>query len=353
MEITFFVGNGFDLAQGLATRYVDFYKYVMDEEEKGNLLLNDDNIFLKKIREYILEEKDIDAHKKDATDIDWADFEKALGEYTVHLKNEKESTKYLVDLEEFRDVFIDYIQEQEKLYTITEAEAKKMFNELRLNFYKDIPKQNEARILNLMSGKSNRMYNFNFVNFNYTQTLNNIIKHTSVIDDSNKGKFICKSPIHVHRDLDNGAFLGVNDVSQIANPEVFRKRELNYIIKPELQKSDDANLPIRIEDLIKNTEIFFIYGMSMGITDKIWWQKIADQILQYNNKYLIINMHVSKTDKIRANRHASKKDRLKESMEIEFLKNLNLNEKQEEEFLSRTFVILGSEYIFQKVIDSE
>lgn len=353
MEITFFVGNGFDLAQGLATRYVDFYNYVMVEEEKGNVLLSEDNIFLEKIREYIRKEKNIDAHKKDATDVDWANFEKALGEYTENLENDSDGTKYLDDLDEFREVFIDYIGEQERSYTVTEIEAKKMFEQLRLNFYKGIETQHENKILNLMKSKNPRSYNFNFVNFNYTKTLNDIIKHTKAIDDSNNGRFKCNTPIHVHRTLESGTFLGVNDVSQIAKSEVFKARDLNTIIKPELQKMDDSTLPTRIERLIKNTEIFFIYGMSMGSTDKIWWEKIADQILQYSNKYLIINTHVNKEEKMRATMHPRKKSQLKEKVENEFLQNLNLNEKQEKEFLSRTFVTIGSDNIFQKVVESD
>ncbi|SUM53556.1 Uncharacterised protein [Staphylococcus epidermidis] len=45
MEITFFIGNGFDLSLGLETRYKDFYDYLTAVDEKNNTL-SDDNIIL-------------------------------------------------------------------------------------------------------------------------------------------------------------------------------------------------------------------------------------------------------------------------------------------------------------------
>lgn len=33
MEITFFIGNGFDLSLGLATKYKDFYDYLTADDD--------------------------------------------------------------------------------------------------------------------------------------------------------------------------------------------------------------------------------------------------------------------------------------------------------------------------------
>lgn len=38
MNITFFIGNGFDLNLGLKTRYKDFYKYFKENVRRSNII---------------------------------------------------------------------------------------------------------------------------------------------------------------------------------------------------------------------------------------------------------------------------------------------------------------------------
>lgn len=104
----------------------------------------------------------------------------------------------------------------------------------------------------------------NFVNFNYTNTLSKIIKQTTTIDDSNSGKYTAESLIHVHRTLKTGTLIGVNDVSQIANPDIFEANDIRDIIKPEMQSYDDSTIVDRINKQIGRTNIFcylwYVYG---------------------------------------------------------------------------------------------
>ncbi|PHK50640.1 AbiH family protein [Staphylococcus edaphicus] len=346
MDITFFIGNGFDLSRQLETSYIDFYKFLVDDQ-KIKKRIKKDNYFLEAIKKFMIDTKDINVTEDDASDVDWADFEKALGQYTINLKNETESEKYLNDLDDFRFDFIEYIDSQQNNYTVTEDMAKKMFEKLRLNFYIGIEKQNEIRIKNLLKSTNNPTYYFNFVNFNYTDTLNNIIKFTKQINDSNNGRFICREPIHVHRKLRTGAFLGVNDISQISNPDVFKERSLRDIIKPELQNYDDGTIPKTINSLINKTQIYFIFGMSMGVTDKLWWEKIATQVISNSNKFLIINKYLNDEDKGEAELLPRQKRIFKDKVIDEFLNNLELSKDQQTALLDRTFVILGSKNIFE------
>lgn len=77
MNITFLIGNGFDVSLGMESSYSSFYKYIQENE----LLPN--NIFTKLIN------KDIDK---------WSDFERMLGILTAYSDWEstiKESLKKL------------------------------------------------------------------------------------------------------------------------------------------------------------------------------------------------------------------------------------------------------------------
>lgn len=85
--------------------------------------------------------------------------------------------------------------------------------------------------------------------------------------------------------------------------------------------------------------------MSMGVTDKIWWEKIAKQVISHN-KYWIINKHLTDEEKEEVNTQPRSRRQYMESVENEFANNLNLEDKDKERLLKRTFVILGSEYIF-------
>ncbi|SUM53555.1 Uncharacterised protein [Staphylococcus epidermidis] len=293
------------------------------------------------------ESSKIDIPNNDAENIDWSDFEQALGAYTEKLKNTNDGARYLDDLQEFRKAFINYIAMQEAKFEIDKESARAMFKNISFNFYKgkEIRKQDENTIGEFLRQTNYATYNFNFVNFNYTNTLSKIIKQTTTIDDSNSGKYIAKSPIHVHRTLNTGTLLGVNDVSQIANPDIFEANDIRDIIKPEMQSYDDSTIVDRINNQIDRTHIFVIYGMSMGITDKIWWEKIAIQVINYN-KYLIINKHLNDEEKEEVNTQPRSRRQYMESVENEFANNLNLEDKDQEKLLKRTFVILGSEYIF-------
>lgn len=350
MEITFFIGNGFDLSFGLETRYKDFYDYLTADDEStpedGKInTLSEDNIFLKEIKKFMEENSKIDIPDNDDKNIDWSDFEQALGAYTEKLKDTTDGERYLDDLQEFRKAFINYIAMQEAKFEIDKESARAMFKNLSFNFYKGIRKQDENTIREFLRQTNYATYNFNFVNFNYTNTLSKIIKQTTTIDDSNSGKYIAKVPIHVHRTLKTGTLLGVNDVSQIANPDIFEANDIRDIIKPEMQSYDDSTIVDTINKQIGRTNIFVIYGMSMGITDKIWWEKIANQVISHN-KYLIINKHLTDEEKEEVNTQPRSRRQYMESVENEFANNLNLEDKDKDRLLKRTFVILGSEYIF-------
>ncbi|WP_204172501.1 AbiH family protein [Staphylococcus sp. GDY8P72P] len=350
MEITFFIGNGLDLSLGLATKYKDFYDYLtadddLTSEDEKKYTLSEDNIFLQEIKKFMENNRTIDVEEGDAEKIDWSDFEQALGAYTEKLKDTTDGERYLDDLQEFRKAFINYIATQESKFDINKDDAKAMFRNTAFYFYQGIRQQDKNKIREFLKKTHNPTYNFNFINFNYTDTLTKIINHTDTISTSNGETYKAKAPIHVHRTLKTGTLLGVNDDKQIANPSIFEADDKRDIIKPEMQKYDDSTIVDEIDKQIERTHIFVVYGMSMGITDKIWWEKIANQVINYN-KYLIINKHLTDEEKEEINTQPRSNRKFQESVQNEFANNLNLEDKDKERLLKRTFVILGSEYIF-------
>lgn len=73
MNITFLVGNGFNISAGVDTSYESFYKWYYSQPSQTVTILN----FKEEIR------NDIEDGVKN-----WADFETGLGKYTSHFSLE-------------------------------------------------------------------------------------------------------------------------------------------------------------------------------------------------------------------------------------------------------------------------
>lgn len=74
MQLTYILGNGFDIAIGLSTGYSDFYKWYKkqpDESEEVSLLKETINEEIEKGND------------------DWKDFEYALGQFTAIVTDKK------------------------------------------------------------------------------------------------------------------------------------------------------------------------------------------------------------------------------------------------------------------------
>lgn len=95
MTTTLLLGNGFDVCLGLKTRYSEFYENHYIKLPRKGLAP-----FLKTFREEI-EQYVENGSQKLGDDIDWADLEMALGQYS----------EKLTDPEEYIDIILDVNQE--------------------------------------------------------------------------------------------------------------------------------------------------------------------------------------------------------------------------------------------------
>lgn len=103
MNITFLIGNGFDLACGLKTRYVDVYKKYCETESPNENIRN--------FKKSILQDKDIN----------WTDFEMALPKWGEKLNNFSNFQECILDFTVFLD---DYLKEQELLIDFEKTKLK-------------------------------------------------------------------------------------------------------------------------------------------------------------------------------------------------------------------------------------
>lgn len=101
MNVTFLIGNGFDLGIGLKTTYLDFY-----------------NVYCKTTMEDSWGIKRFKSELQDNYE-NWSDFEAAFGEYASNLYD---SRQYLEMFEDFVIKFSDYLKNEEKNFDSSKIE---------------------------------------------------------------------------------------------------------------------------------------------------------------------------------------------------------------------------------------
>ena len=102
MNITFLIGNVFDIGLRLSTRYTDFYKKYCSDNSNDN-----DNISAFK---RILREWDSDKEKQI---VDWSDFESAFGDHSIDFEL-KDKRLYIDRFKDFVKKFNSYLDEELK-----------------------------------------------------------------------------------------------------------------------------------------------------------------------------------------------------------------------------------------------
>lgn len=279
MKVTFLIGNGFDIGIGMRSKFSDYFPvYISQSKNK--------KISLKGLADHIAQNED-----------NWSYFERQLGHYTNEFI--LETQKIFVDqVKDFEKGFMVYLKGQEKKLSFENNQmiAHRMIDAL-LTFYSDnnLPRQSVQDISKIYSILSKENITYNFINFNYTSVLKKCL-------DTIPQKIVCKRKIsnneyvdkigqivYVHGCSDKYPIMGVNDASQISNKELATDdRFVRYIVKPVLNQCLRQNNDTDADKLIEESTIICIYGMSLGETDKQWWNKILVWLHNNPNRQLII-----------------------------------------------------------------
>lgn len=280
MNITFLIGNGFDIGLGLKSRFKDFFPIYKEKSQNKESRI-------KQLSNSIEENYDT-----------WADFENALGKYTLKFTQENKQD-FIDQIKDFEIEFIKYLKSQE--LTISFKESDKICDVMLKALTRFYSSDNLAvdsnnaitKIYNKFSAESHM---YNFVNFNYTSLLSrvlqtipqNIICKRKYNESSDRIDKIGKI-IHVHGYCDMMPIIGVNDESQIANKELAKDaRFTRYIIKPSMNQFLRQGHDRDATNVINSSTIICVYGMSLGATDRKWWDLLMRWLSENNNRQLVL-----------------------------------------------------------------
>lgn len=253
MNITFLIGNGFDVNLGLKTRYTDFYPYYLGKKH-GDLLFN----------------AIADNYEN------WADLEVFLGQFLNQITPD-DIDAFLDSKGVLENDLAEYLKAEEQCVSISEKATCTDFSQKIAGFYKEFSSKDQSEFTSWQKTISS-VIRYHFISFNYTDALDKIVNQAK--KQTFPGTHTCSSTryqdelgniLHIHGTLINNLILGINDVTQIANPTLHDKKRLtDYIVKPSVNDSLGEQQTETAKRIIDNSDYVCVYGMSLGDTDRLW-----------------------------------------------------------------------------------
>ena len=264
MNVTFIIGNGFDLNLGLETSYKDFYTWL-----EG---IPSDNI----LQQYIQNNYEY-----------WSDLEEGIGQITEEISPENFAA-FMEHKEDLEMLLSAYLLEQQNSFSFPRtAEFAEEFIEHIVNFQEKIL---EGRNSNFRDALTNTSENhFSFITLNYTTVLDEIIAFVNdYLNKQQRPSPFSPTVYHMHGHIDN-IYLGVANSSQIAN--AYLRDRGKYLIKPFLIERFNNEVYNKIKTLIQTSDYICIYGSSFGATDQTWWSLIIRWLEKDKRRRLILYIH--------------------------------------------------------------
>lgn len=273
MRILYLIGNGFDLAQGLKTRYSDFY---------------DARILNKSLPSGILTKLQSSIGNDTAS---WADMEKKLGEFSSEMEGIEDVDKVYDFL---KTELKEYLKEEQDRIAPSTTEEVSVMRELILTPEKYLLPESSDSIRSLIDSSSSGV-SIDAISFNYTNVFEKSLAYKGRPIDLKKDGRTAKfnSFFKVHGDLDREMVMGVADADQIANKSLALDIDaLEVFVKPRTTALRRDYVCSNCSNLIARADIIVFYGLSIGETDRNWWKLVTDRLYSNANVRLIIYSHL-------------------------------------------------------------
>jgi hypothetical protein len=291
-NVTFIIGNGFDLKMGLKTRYTDFYKVYTKIQKK------DDELIRWFKRTILLDEEN--GWKN------WSDFELGMGKQSDLFDGNFSAGKFLKCINDFVIEFHKYLYDEcQKVdrAEITGDIVSKLSKSL-LQFKDKLYASHKTSLEAAMEDKLAPEGILSFLQFNYTDLFDILIdklKNQKIVAPKfwsnimgTFGVVDIGQNLHLHGSLVNYPIMGVDSAEQIGKffirnddnvNKVFVKQ--NYLAALHNRVINTPNPTDLSIPIIKNSDIICAFGTSIGETDRYWWELVGDW-LKNDGKYLVV-----------------------------------------------------------------
>lgn len=342
--ITFLIGNGFDINLGLKTKYSDFYSEYLESNKDV-----DKNSNIGKFCEMI--ESDYET---------WSDFEGAFAQKIWGTKDVVSDILY-----DFSTKFSEYLRKQVALCNYNDKEIIGKFQKFLTNGYDTLEPVDKEIIKN----KDNELHSddvtIDFINFNYTNTLDKLVKY--VLSDKNGktlssyralrsgGSVSCSKSIgqilHIHGVLGGNIITGVDSLHQLADEDLRNDNKIaKYCVKSEMNKDyGNADAENKFAKMINRSSMIYAYGLSFGESDRSRWDILSKWLKANSGHKLIIfklNTGFEKFDKAYPRKLLDAID----SVKNEYLSLFGIKQEEYEKYYSQIFIVDSSKVLNFKLI---
>lgn len=280
------IGNGFDIAalskygkgrmEGKSTTYTEFYQFL----SYYNNLYSKENFIFEKMKQDRKNRKE-----------NWSDFEKSIDELVYEPSTDFDKLDEY--LEEIRNGFTRFLYEIVTTDVLLELNKESRNNNFAITslskFLFDLGK-NHSKLRFKQNLDHYHLYNFLFVNFNYTMLLDNYIYLDKGCFDPHMFKTVdrnFKFYMDPHKQDDSlSSYVLTNIIHPHGNqytprsmlfgtdlPEYDKTKPIKKMIKSFWAQND-----VKYRRYFEDTELFIVYGMSLSITDGWWMKKIYDRL---------------------------------------------------------------------------
>ncbi len=309
MKLTYLIGNGFDIALGLNTRYSDFVGFLINDLQEylhpampgvTELDFKNASWLLNQIKE----------HRQEF----WSDAELAFG--ALPFKQEWANVEDVVRFshQRFQSGMKKWLAKELKRINLAKSELEDLSSMFIINCVTGwFPGATRGQISRFLPKDENRdadnaAIELNFVTFNYTDIIERLIdtRRGDIFNFKhyNRGISVMMGDVcHVHgvclqESLANTLIFGVNDANQITDPNAKDNVEvMARIIKQEYQGYADTGRMEVAREIISNSDYIITYGLSFGATDKIWWDTLLE-FVRDSSKRLIVCPYMTKDDSV-------------------------------------------------------
>lgn len=298
MDITFILGNGFDIAFGLDSSYKSFYEWYLLQPSETQAI---------KTFKYNIKNDPVET---------WADFEKGLGEYSKKFSSETIEIFY----ECYQDAhykLIEYLRYHEKNVDISPDDLE-VFSKSLLSFYQElIPVESE--LFQSMINSVTYDIGYNIISLNYTRVIDNFKDNVKIpLKAWNAGgygrKAFIKELVHAHGYSDKWPILAVDNVSQLNEELLADPNFQSLMIKSEAVSVTGEHWTDKSKAIINASNIICLFGVSIGETDTRWWKHICEWLKNTNHRLVIFwydnkmtNDNISLLQKMRNERSVKNK----------------------------------------------
>lgn len=337
MNITFLVGNGFDIACGLHTSYRDFYDWLFAHQssdirvERLKLSLKDD----------ISENKN-----------DWADFELWLGHYTGHF-NDSLTVEFLDSYDSINNAMIEFVSEERNKYS-NSFKSPELINELRntlVNFTEELDPESKNQIDSILNARPDNAV-AQFITFNYTNCIDLTVDELSkeplleqVTRNGTRRFLVKKDVIHVHGSLSQYPIIGVSEEKYVENREMLSNAEVSEALIKEKSVHSVGQFWYRdARNSLESSQIICIFGSSLGASDSLWWKAIVSWLKGSSSRHLIVFRH---TDHVIGQRSIIQRNRELRKVHELLLRHSELKPQERDEIASRIHVVFNSKKMLQ------